>query len=75
MKIPKHPHDEFFRSYFSRPELLRSLLEFARPEALIAALDRLASTVGRVLVEHAGFVFYNYICSPPRRTSRMSSSR
>ena len=39
MDIPKHPHDEFFRLYFKRPELLASLLEFSLPPELTATLD------------------------------------
>ncbi len=39
MDIPKHSHDEFFRAYFSRPELLGSLLRFALPKDLSSALD------------------------------------
>ncbi len=39
MDIPKHPHDEFFRLYFKRPELLASLLEFSLPPELTARLD------------------------------------
>jgi len=54
MDVPKHPHDEFFRLYFRRPELLASLLEFSLPPELTAELDltTLAVEDGTHIDEH-----------------------